>query len=77
VTINATSTAAALRPRTLSAQGSPFALSMAGESWLCNHNSIGAYAPAVVPTVVVTDARTDRAGFRTTKQGAPPRGVPR
>jgi hypothetical protein len=70
-------TAAALRPRTLSAQGSPSALSMAGDLWRANHNSMTANAPAVVPTALGTPVRTERVGYGATKQGAPPRGEPR
>jgi hypothetical protein len=80
-------TAAALRPRALSAQGSPFALSMtvppmavpslAGDLWRANHNSMTANAPAVVQTALVTPVHTERAGYGATKQGAPPRGEPR
>jgi hypothetical protein len=73
-----TTTAAALRPRTLSAQASPFALSMAGDLWLSRHNSIAANPPVVVTTTVdATPVRTERAGYAATKQGAPPRGEPR
>ena len=59
---------AAARTRTLATLGSPFAVPMAADSWLRNHNSIAATMRSAVPTVVDHGAA---------KQAAPPRGVPR
>lgn len=63
-------TVAAARPRTLSTPPSPFAVPMAGDSWLHNHNSIA----ATMRPVVGTSAVQQRADYGAAKQAAPPRG---
>ena len=78
--ITMTNPAAATRPRTLSAQGSPFGLTADFAPWrlsLITHNSI----PAALRPVIVqmTDVTPVEAGsvYGAAKQAAPPRGVPR
>ena len=63
-------TVAAARPRTLSTPVSPFAVPMAGDNWLRNHNSIAATMRTAVP-------HTQGVDYGAAKQAAPPRGVPR
>lgn len=74
-----TTTAAALRSRTLPALGSPFALLTDQDPWRArpSHNSItAALRSAVVQLADVTPAVAGGV-YKAGKQAAPPRGVPR
>jgi hypothetical protein len=79
VAITMTNPAAATRPRTLSAQGSPFGLTADFAPWrlsLITHNSIPALRSAIVPMADVTPVEAGSV-YGAAKQAAPPRGVPR